>query len=311
MDASCVNRPGSKGTDRRLHLSFDLGSLTIDSIQFTDSSGGETFSRYPVCAGDICLGDRGYAHRRGVWSIVRRGADALMRINWQNFPLVGTGGKRFDILAHAKRLGTTQVGDWAVRTAASGDAPSMDGRVVALRRSPAAAEQERRRIRREARKKHRMPDQRSLEAAGYIFLFTTLGYDVASASDILQLYRFRWQIELVFKRLKGIVQLDDIPKCSDKLLDSVLLSRVLAALLIDDLVSRTGAFSPWGYGLPASTESVATADGSDDLPDVGGIGLLESAGVAESGGERAVVGALQRHAPQAATTEPAGAVVCQ
>jgi hypothetical protein len=56
---------------------------------------------------------------------------------------------------------------------------------------------------------------------------------------------------MVFKRLKGILDLDNVPKCGDDLLDGMILSRILAALVIELIAMKIGAF-PWGYGLPAS-----------------------------------------------------------
>lgn len=308
VDASCICRAGAKGTDRRLHLSFKLGSMAIDSVQFTDSKGGETLGRYPVAAGDIVVGDRGYAHRKGVKSVVERGADVLIRFNWQNFPLIRRDGKPFKLLEHLRKLKNDQVGDWQVKTAPCGDAPAIEGRVIALKKSPQASEKEQKKVQNQAKKKKRTADQRTIESASYIFVFTTLTSDIASASEILEMYRFRWQIELVFKRLKGLLKLDNIPKCSDDLLDTILLSRILGALLIDNLLYQAEAFSPWGYGLPASFEYVASGDGYDGVSDTGGIGLLQSDTVVERWQEAA--GALQGYSAQTQEPEPECPGVC-
>ena len=66
IDASVISRPGSKGTDWRLHLSFDAGKMAIDGIEITDAHGGGTLVRHPVQPGDIEVADRGYANRKGI-----------------------------------------------------------------------------------------------------------------------------------------------------------------------------------------------------------------------------------------------------
>ena len=254
VDATCLNRAGTCGTDRRLHLSFALGPLRINSVYMTDSSVGESFNNFIVEPGDVMIGDRGYAHREGVWNVVAYGADVIVRLNWQNFPLLCKDGSGFDILAHLRTLEPGEIGDWEVWSAPSGKIGSVKGRLIAVRKAKDAAERERRKVRENAKNKGHTPDARTLEACDYIFIFTTLTREQAAAEEILQLYRFRWQIELVFKRLKSILKLDELPACSEALLNTVLLSRILAALIIDELIAGTGAFSPWGYGLPTSGE---------------------------------------------------------
>ena len=51
----------------------------------------------------------------------------------------------------------------------------------------------------------------SIEAAGYVELFTTVDKSRLSAARCMHLYRLRWQIELLFKRLKSLCGLDRMP----------------------------------------------------------------------------------------------------
>jgi len=59
VDATGVCRPGSTGTDFRLHLKFDLEQMAIESVEVTGAEGGESLKRYPIEEGDIAVGDRG------------------------------------------------------------------------------------------------------------------------------------------------------------------------------------------------------------------------------------------------------------
>jgi len=49
----------------------------------------------------------------------------------------------------------------------------------------------------------------TVELAKYMLLFTTKFS--GSTAQVLEFYRIRWQIELVFKRLKTLVQWDRYP----------------------------------------------------------------------------------------------------
>ena len=52
---------------------------------------------------------------------------------------------------------------------------------------------------------------------------------------MLQAYRVRWQVELAFKRLKSLLELDRLPTKCPALARSWLLAHLILALLIDDL----------------------------------------------------------------------------
>ncbi len=253
QDASTVSRAGSKGIDRRVHLSLSLAPYRIVAIELSDVSGGETFTRMDVGPGDIVMGDRGYAHPRGIRYVAGRGADVLVRVNWQNVPFVDEEGNRFDVTAHLKSM-EGEIGEWrvAVRGEEEQGIAAVSGRLVAKRKEPDDAAKERKRIIKRARKKNRVPDPRSLIAAGFILIFTTLSEDVASSEQVMELFRYRWQVERTFKRLKGVLKLDELPDCSDELLDTIILGRLIGAILIQKIASKAGAFSPSGPGRPSS-----------------------------------------------------------
>ena len=63
----------------------------------------------------------------------------------------------------------------------------------------------------------------SLLTAGYL------------AKDILAVYRLRWQIELAFKRLKSLLQIDRVPTRTERGSRSWLYAHLILALLCDDL----------------------------------------------------------------------------
>jgi hypothetical protein len=265
VDATVVSKPGSKGTDFRVHLGLDLGRLLIDEVELT-LAGGETFQRHRVQPGELVIGDRAYARRPGMAAVMAAGGELLVRLNGQEFPLQEAGGRPFDLLLALRSLVETQAGDWAVRVALGEDGtPALVGRLLALRKSPPATEAARRKLRREARKKGREPSERTLELAGYVLLFTTLAPERLPATAALELYRFRWQIELTFKRMKSLVGLDALT-CQDEALGrTFLLAKILATLLIEELSHRWVDFSPWGYGCPAPVVGVAglSVDGGD------------------------------------------------
>src|SRR5712691_7210604 len=273
IDATTASRPGSQGTDFRVHLRLDLGTLTITDVTVTDAQGGESLRQCPLAAGEIVVGDRGYAHRAGIAAAATAGARVLVRLNWQNVPLQRPDGTPFDLLAHLRPLAAGEIGAWEVQTApVPGTIPAVPGRLIAVRKSPQAAEKSRRKLLAAARKKGKTPDARTLEAAEYVFVFTTVPAEELSALSVLELYRFRWQIELAFKRLKGVLALDELTAKDPALCRLFLCIKLLGALLVEQLSHRWVDFSPWGYGPPAAPVAGAglSSDGGDGGPGGGG-----------------------------------------
>jgi hypothetical protein len=216
-----------------------LASLQIDHVELTDAKGGETLSRFPVCAGDLVLGDRGYAHRSGLAAVLAAGADVLVRINAHNLPLEHPDGRPF-ALRDAWRQ-TRRTAEFNVRFLAP-DKIYWPARVVIQRLPDQQAKRNRERVLKEARKKGHTVNPDTLEAAGYVLLLTTA--DRLSASDVTSVYRYRWQVELVFKRLKSLLHLDQLPTKDPQTARTWIFAKLLAALAMDRMIRRKAAFSP-------------------------------------------------------------------
>ena len=54
-------------------------------------------------------------------------------------------------------------------------------------------------------------------------------------ADVLEFYRLRWQIELVFKRLKSLLHLDQLPAKDPDLARCWIYAKIIAALLLEDM----------------------------------------------------------------------------
>ena len=80
-----------------------------------------------------------------------------------------------------------------------------------------------------------------------------------SAPLVLDCYRLRWQVELVFKRFKQIADLGHLPKYDEDSAKAWLYGKLFVALLTEKLMQHARSFSPWGYelGTPSRGEQVA------------------------------------------------------
>ena len=92
-------------------------------------------------------------------------------------------------------------------------------------------------------------------------MFTTVAAERLEAAAVLELYRFRWQIELAFKRMKSLLELDEMTAQDDALCRTFLYVKLLATLLVDELSRQWVDFSPWGYRLEREPLAGVAGDG--------------------------------------------------
>lgn len=233
VDASNISQPGSKGTDLRLHAKFDLATFSLAYVEVTDAKGGETLARHQAQAAEILVGDRGYAHRRGLGKVLAASAYVILRINATNLPLETIDGQPFDLLRWLRAASGSSVREASVWVTT----PSrrFKVRLIAGVLPEAAAEKARCRLRKNSQKKGHTPSEISLVAAGFVLLVSNLPGQAWPAEELLAVYRLRWQVELLFKRLKGILNLDALRAKDPVLAQVYLLGKLVGALMLEDL----------------------------------------------------------------------------
>ena len=261
IDATTVSAPGSTGTDWRLHLDFDLGAMAISEVQLTQVSGGESLFRYEFEPGEVVVADRGYAHRPGLAHVVDSGGQFIVRLNPSSVPLQRPGGEAFDLLAALRGLDEAEAAgfDLEIKPDPKKGTPAVPVRLAAVRKSEQAAEQSRKKALAEASRRGKKLQPQTLELASYVLVLTSISAADLTAEQILEIYRFRWQIELVFKRLKSLLGLGDLQAKDPDLAQAFLFAKLLGALLLEELTHDYLSFSPWGFRLRVRTTSLPVA----------------------------------------------------
>jgi hypothetical protein len=238
VDATRVRGPGRQGTEWRVHALVDLEAGALCGLDLTDQHGAESLLRQPLEAGDIAVADRTHARRADLGVLREQGTDLVVRIGWQNLPVETPTGLRVDLIGW---LQTPLTGPTERRVVAQAPTGPVSLRLLAAPLPPKQAADARRRVRRAAAKKQRTVDRRTVLAAGFIVLVTTLDSDTWPLADVLALYRCRWQIEVTFKRLKSVWHLDRLRARDPDAAQAFILGVLLAALLAGDLSASTSA----------------------------------------------------------------------
>jgi hypothetical protein len=244
LDATSICEPGADRTTWRLHVGYDLANGQVEQIELTDGRGAESLQRLKHQPGEIVLGDRAYARPRDLRQVVENGAHFIVRTGWNSLRLLHPDGSPFDLFA-ALAGQAEQEGEVSVRVDEGGDfGEPLILRLVIRRKSPEQAEAEKRRLLKEAKKRSKQPDLRSLEAANYILLLTSLPSSIFPPGDVLALYRFRWQLELAFKRMKSLAGLDALAAKKPELARAWIYARLIVFLIAERSAGQVPDSSP-------------------------------------------------------------------
>lgn len=246
VDASNVSEPGSTGTDWRLHYSIMLFGLQCDQFIISRQGVGESFTNFTVDRGDLYIGDRAYGRLKGLKYVKDNGGHFLARVKNKSFKIFDDDQKEINLLDILKGISIGETIDMQIFANVGKDEFAM--RLCALRKSDDEAEKAIKKAIRECGKKQRKINWETIELHRYIILVTSISAE-ATANQILELYRLRWQIEIAFKRLKSILGLGHLPKKDEKSARAWLHGKLFVALLAQAIVDEGRFFSPWGYPL--------------------------------------------------------------
>jgi hypothetical protein len=233
VDATVINGPGADGTEWRAHARIDPQSGTLCSVELTDEHGGEGYGRHPVEFNEVVLGDRAYSTARGIYAVQQAAAKVVARLNPHTLRVCDVNRKVIKLSGWSKKVPKTGAIEFAVIIPVPPGMKSKSHKPWSLGRTVAWIE-------------GRVVAARTRDKE-IIWIITTLSPAEATALQLLELYRLRWQIEMLFKRLKSLLHLDTLPSRKGPTARSWMLARLLAAALAQKLVQPSGPLSPYGY----------------------------------------------------------------
>jgi hypothetical protein len=252
LDGTLVKEPGRSGSLWRIHYSVRIPDLICDHFELTSTKGagtGESLGRFAAGTGDLILADRGFCRPGGIEALDRQGAAVIVRLNTSSLPLWGEDGSPFALREQIGKLEETGIArEWQVW--APGARGRIAGRLCAIRKSEEAAERARRKIQRKAQQGGAQPKLETLQYARYVMVFTTVPASRFATAEVLEWYRMRWQIELIFKRLKTLAELGSLPKHDQRSARAWLYGKLLIVLLGQKLERLGRDISHWGYRQP-------------------------------------------------------------
>ena len=240
VDASDETVHGSKNSDYRLHYAFDIFAFKSRQMELTKASEGEKLTRYQIMPGDIFVGDRVYCTITGIEHVVGGQGEFILRYRSNAFHLYNKDGEKLDLLAHIRHLGEYETTDISCFCKRSGG-ELIPIRVVVMKKDKAAIDQAKRKMLASAsRKQHKPAKAETFELNEYVVVVTNLEL---TNSQILELYRARWQIEQVFYRLKSLYNYDEVPCANPETAQAWFYGKILLGALCEKIIAQQD-FSP-------------------------------------------------------------------
>jgi hypothetical protein len=242
VDATTVPKAGQKAKRNnglwRLHSAFDLPLERFSHFELTDEGEGERLDRIPVIPGEIRLADRAYLAADRVAPVLEAGGDIIVRAGWKRARWLNAEGEPFDLIAALKKAAKAGKMDRPIWLGRKGRRPALGLRLVAVRKPPQARAEARRKARRAAQRERSKISHKTLIAAEWVILVTSLPAETYATDDVLALYRLRWRIELAFKRLKSLIGLKEPPGFDERSAKPWILAHLLLILLTEPLAGE-------------------------------------------------------------------------
>ena len=240
IDASCVKAAGKSGATWRVHSRYSLSEGIFTDLVVSDVHGCEHVERFAWNKDDVVIADRAYATAKQVHQLSSIKTKFIFRIGVKRCPLSHADGSKFDLIGAARR---TPLDRPAVHTVYVANNHKRSGtfvqvRLIILRYGDGATQRAAKKVYHKGQKNQRKPTPIAFEMARYLCLITTLPECHFDLDLVLGLYRFRWQIELAFKRWKSLVRLAEVRAKEAVLVQCCLYAGLITALLSENLAKE-------------------------------------------------------------------------
>jgi len=238
IDGSTVQEPGATETTYRLHIAIDLINLSVRQVTVTTDKVGEHLDHYQLDEGDVVLIDRGYNQPKTLMPFLDRGGEIVLRYNAHSMNLYevdttacGEAGQepllKVDWESRLKTL-NGQPGYFPVYLCQGQQRIPMYLHAMPL--PPAQAAKARRQAQQRAKNKSKQARERTLFLSEWVLVLTSVPPALLDTEAVTALYRVRWQVEIVIKRLKSLLQVDELrAKKDSSLADLYLHGKLLYA----------------------------------------------------------------------------------
>ncbi len=241
VDATHLAQLGPKGAVWNLHSAYELATGQLAWVQITDQDTGESLARLPMQAGDILVGDGAYSRVPQLFAVEDAHAFSLTRFSPRHLPVYARCAPtdhqefRVDVVRWLQAL---RPGTYQRHAVVFSQGKRLPVRLIAVVLPDEKAEALRQLKVRQARDKGRTLSEQTVFLAGFHLLVTTLPEKSWPVALVLELSAARWQIEILFKRIKQVLDTHRLPCRCPQMAQAMIAALLVAWLLIEDEASE-------------------------------------------------------------------------
>ena len=243
VDASDVAEKGASGRIFRLHFALDIGHMQAALYNITSNSTGEHLRNFELAKDDLVIADRAYSSITGIEYCLSKDCHYIARMRANSFKAYNAEGKQLDLLSIMIGKDSGELNAFVRKERGENAGKLIPVRICFKKKDTDALNSTRKKMKRKESKKQRTISESTYAFNEYIVLCTSLDRTIITTEEVIELYRYRWQVELYFKRLKSILGYGELPKKSEKSIFSWLNGKLMIALLIESIIGQAD-FSP-------------------------------------------------------------------
>lgn len=188
----------------QVQLDLSTGALIGPTLQHGRTADQQAPHQTTFKPGTLRLADLGYFSLAVLRELSAAGVYWLSRLHLHTY-VFDQAGSALDLLPWLNHQ-RTDAHDLPIRLGAQ---DRLSARLLAIRVPAQVAQQRRRRLRKQARRKGQTLSPRYLALADWTLLVTNVPVELLTLEEALVLMRARWQIELLFKLWKSVGRLDE------------------------------------------------------------------------------------------------------
>jgi hypothetical protein len=255
-DSSVVSLPdklegqhkGLGGTNAKaavkIHVVFSIISRTFKIIEILAATGNDSSKTTDLAAKllmmELIIFDLGYYNAKAFRDIDGKGAFFISRVKsntvfYEEDPHKADKYIKIDIAKDLKLYDTKTVDKWIYIGGTINN--RMKVRLVAVRLPDTVAAERIRKARKKAKAKGKELTKNEIRLLAWNVMITNVPEDMLNAKTICELYRIRWQVELIFKCWKGCFRIDEMDNVGDKYFECLLYGRLIIITLMTTVYS--------------------------------------------------------------------------
>jgi len=212
IDATMFKQEGKTGSELRVHMCYNLTKGAMEEVVVSDKHTAESAKTFTIKPGSLYIADAGYGKGVHLECIVSQNGYALFRVTPNQIKLAtDSNGKNSITLAKLFKT-KKKLLDFHCFIHTK-NKQYMPVRIIASRLPEDKALLAREHKIRTSRRRQSLIREATLIFCEWVVLMTNVDSS-HSAQSLLDLYRSRWQIEMLFKRIKQFFSVKRLKKAT-------------------------------------------------------------------------------------------------